>query len=136
MIGEGLFSFGDVDGVHPKARLQHPLGVTGWGSVLLVAVTLFEIDMRLHDWTVRAAASPYYANGTVTVSLWIHLFFAVPTAVLWVWVIVQALRRFSQPPQPGEHSPRHIFWGRVAAIEMVLTAVTGWIFYWLAFAAV
>jgi len=26
VIGEGLFSFGDVDGAYPKAKLQHPLG--------------------------------------------------------------------------------------------------------------
>lgn len=39
VLGEGLFTFGDVDGRHPKARLQHPLGVTSWGSVVLVADT-------------------------------------------------------------------------------------------------
>ena len=32
------------------------------GSILLVTVALFEIDMRLNDWTVRAAASPYYVD--------------------------------------------------------------------------
>jgi sugar lactone lactonase YvrE len=37
VIGEGLFSFGDVDGEHPKAKLQHPLGVDAWHNVLLVA---------------------------------------------------------------------------------------------------
>jgi hypothetical protein len=111
-------------------RLQLALGI-----VLLVAVTLFEIDMRLHDWTLRAAVSPYYSTGVVSTSLWIHLFFAVPTALLWIYVIVAALRRFPQPPQSGSHSRSHIFWGRVAAIEMVLTAITGWIFYWLAFVA-
>ena len=39
IIGEGLFSFGDVDGVHPKAKLQHPLGVAAWGMSLFVADT-------------------------------------------------------------------------------------------------
>ena len=28
LIGTGLFDFGDVDGAYPRARLQHPLGVT------------------------------------------------------------------------------------------------------------
>ncbi len=39
VVGEGLFSFGDVDGAAPKAKLQHPLGVAGWGNLLLVADT-------------------------------------------------------------------------------------------------
>lgn len=118
-----------------RRYLLHKRVQLALGSVLLVAVTLFEIDMRLHDWTLRAAASPYYPTGTVTTTLWIHLFFAVPTAVLWVYVIVQALRRFPQPPLPGAHSRSHIFWGRLAALEMLMTALTGWIFYWLAFVA-
>lgn len=104
------------------------------GAILLVAVTLFEVDMRLNDWNEWARPSPYYPS-IVQTALWIHLFFAVPTALIWIYVIVQGLRKFPQPPAPGEHSRSHIFWGRLAAIEMTLTAVTGWIFYWLAFVA-
>jgi thiol-disulfide isomerase/thioredoxin len=37
VIGEGLFDFGDVDGVWPGARLQHPLGVASWNGKVLVA---------------------------------------------------------------------------------------------------
>jgi sugar lactone lactonase YvrE len=32
LVGGGLFEFGDVDGSADVARLQHPLGVTYWGS--------------------------------------------------------------------------------------------------------
>ncbi|MEK6676250.1 MAG: thioredoxin-like domain-containing protein [Planctomycetota bacterium] len=39
VIGEGLFSFGDVDGAYPHAKLQHPLGVAPWRGSLLVADT-------------------------------------------------------------------------------------------------
>ncbi len=39
ILGEGLFSFGDVDGVFPKAKLQHPLGIAACGASLLVADT-------------------------------------------------------------------------------------------------
>lgn len=39
IIGAGLFDFGDVDGVWPTARLQHPLGVTWYRGVLYVADT-------------------------------------------------------------------------------------------------
>lgn len=39
VIGEGLFSFGDVDGAFPAAKLQHPLGVAAHRKMLLVADT-------------------------------------------------------------------------------------------------
>jgi len=39
LIGEGLFEFGDVDGKHPHARLQHPLGVAYYDGLVYVADT-------------------------------------------------------------------------------------------------
>jgi hypothetical protein len=42
---------------------------------------------------------------------------------------------FPCPPAPGPHSPWHIRWAKVAAIDMLMTAITGWLFYWLAFVA-
>lgn len=110
------------------------------GVVLLVTVTAFEVDMRLFtDWEMLAEPSPYYTTpdewNTVWYSLVIHLLFAVPTPLVWTYVIVQALRQFPNPPRPAKHSRHHIFCARVAAILMALTAVTGWIFYYLAFVA-
>jgi len=37
IVGQGLFEWGDIDGVGPEVRLQHPIGLTGEGSNLLVA---------------------------------------------------------------------------------------------------
>jgi hypothetical protein len=103
--------------------------------MLLVAVALFELDMQLFtDWEVRARASPYFETWVKPV-LSIHLFFAIPTAVLWLAVIVRALRRFPNPPEPGPHSREHIFWAWLTTVETLLTALTGWTFYLLAFAA-
>lgn len=109
----------------------------GMGVVLLVAVAAFEIDMRFFtDWEEMARPSPFWIDGEwnwVWYSLVVHLCFAVPTPLLWIFVIVQALRKFPHPPRPNAYSPSHIFWARWAAIEMTLTAVTGWVFYVLAF---
>lgn len=103
------------------------------GLVLLLAVTAFEIDMRFFtDWAARAADSAYYPGG-VYAALYIHLVFAVTTALVWVWVIATALRRFPRPVAPGDHSRSHRRWGWIAAWDMALTAITGWIFYYLAF---
>jgi uncharacterized membrane protein YozB (DUF420 family) len=109
------------------------------GSVLLVTVFFFELDMRVNGWRHRAEASPYSgrvgAIDWVNVVLNVHLCFAVTTALLWALVIARALRRFPKPPAPGAHSAWHRRFGRLAAYDLLCTAVTGWIFYWLAFVA-
>ena len=54
-------------------------------AVLLVTVAAFEIDIQFFaNWEERAEASPYFYT-LVTPALWIHLFFAVPTAVIWIY---------------------------------------------------
>ena len=114
-------------------KLQVVLGV-----VLLVAVLAFEIDMRFFtDWELLAAPSQYYGGGEkwgpVWISLVIHLIFAIPTTFLWMYVIVQALRKFPSPVKPNAYSPTHLRWAKFAAFEMFMTALTGWVFYVLAF---
>ena len=113
----------------------------GLGILLAVTVTLFEIDIQFFSpWRANAEASPYYSTvwheGWVNRSLYVHLVFSVSSAVLWVMVIVQALRKFPSPPVPCSYSHTHIFWARLAAIDMTLTTLTGWLFYYLAFVAV
>jgi uncharacterized membrane protein YozB (DUF420 family) len=102
------------------------------GVVLLVTVALFEVDMRINPWKWRAEGSPYYP-GAVLTCLYVHLFFAVTTFGLWVLVFGRALRQPPNPLSPATQNASHRFWGRLAAIDMVLTAMTGWGFYYLAF---
>ena len=105
-------------------------------AVLLAAVAAFEFDMRfISGWRERAEPSAYWASGVVQTSLYVHLLFSISTFCLWLYVVVGALRNIPNPPGPSAYSPRHIFWARLAAIDMVMTAITGWIFYWLAFVA-
>lgn len=115
-------------------NLQLTLGV-----LLLVVVGAFELDMRLNGWRHRAEESPYYATedsmGLVDPILYVHLFFSITTVVLWIVVITRALRNFDNPPVPSAHSAWHLRWARLAAYDMILTAVTGWIFYYVAFVA-
>jgi len=86
------------------------------------------------DWRLRAAASPFWPRGVLT-ALGIHLVFAVSTFVLLAWVVWEAVARFPTPPVPGSHGPRHRRMARLAAADLVLTAITGTAFYWLAFVA-
>ena len=110
------------------------------GVVLLIAVVAFEVDMRLFtDWERRAEPSPYYTAvgewNVVWYALTFHLFSAVPAPILWIVVIVRALRRFPSPPVPGAHSASHTRWAWIATLAMVMTSVSGWVFYYLAFVA-
>jgi uncharacterized membrane protein YozB (DUF420 family) len=118
---------------------RHRWVQTVLGLLLGAAVLAFEVDMRIHGWRDRAKPSRFWRDGAlndwIDWSLLIHLACAIPAALLWVLVIVQALRHFPRPARPSPYSPSHRRWARLAAIEMVLTAVTGWIFYWLAFVA-
>lgn len=104
-------------------------------SVLLFATVIaFEVEVRFFGWQERAAgALGESPTGKVWPVLWIHLCFAVSTFFLWLVVLAAALRRFPVPPAPGEHSRFHLFWARLAAIDLCLTAVTGTVFYWVAF---
>jgi hypothetical protein len=104
------------------------------GVVLLVVVILFEIDIRLHGWEERAAGKIGGQPAAVVIwALYVHLVFAISSVVLWPITIGLALANFPSPPRPGPHSRIHIPLARTAAADMVLTALTGWIFYWVAF---
>ncbi|MBA2116582.1 DUF420 domain-containing protein [Bremerella alba] len=105
------------------------------GVVLLVAVTAFEIDVRFFtDWEALAEPSSF-GSATVHGLLYFHLLFAIPTPLLWIFVIWHGLAKFPNPAQPSPYSQTHIFWARLAAMGMLLTAVTGWVFYYAAFVA-
>jgi uncharacterized membrane protein YozB (DUF420 family) len=104
------------------------------GALLLIVVVLFEIDIRLHGWEMRASgAEGERAPALVWYALCVHLVFAVSSTILWPVTIFLALRNFPDPPHPNVHSRLHVPLARVAAAVMLTTAVTGWVFYWLAF---
>jgi putative membrane protein len=104
------------------------------GAVLLVVVILFEIDIRLHGWEVRAVGGVGGRPADIVwYALYVHLVCAVTAILLWPTTIFLALRNFADPPAPGPHSRVHVPLARLAALDMVLTAATGWIFYWVAF---
>ena len=68
-------------------------------------------------------------------SPFLHLLFAVPTPLIWAAVIIRAWKQFPNPAEPAEHSQSHRRWGYLAVVGMILTAITGWVFYYLAFVA-
>lgn len=118
---------------HRRYQLHKRVQLT-LAAVLAVVLIVFEVDIRLHGWQERSAGElGGQASSTVMAALAVHLCFAISTVILWVVVITLALRRFPSPPVPNEHSAFHRRWARLAAWDMVLTTVTGWMFYVLAF---
>ena len=119
-----------------KNYVTHKWIQIGLAIVLVVALVAFEFDLRfVTDWRELAEPSPYFESGLVFKMLALHLMFAIPTPFLWGWVIWRALKRFPAEPKPGQHSREHRFWGRIAAAFMLMTTITGWVFYWIAFVA-
>lgn len=121
--------------VHKRYELHKRIQVVS-AAVLLVAVAAFEVDMRLFtDWKALAQPSRFWTEGwnLVWISLVVHLLFAIPTPLLWAFVIYEGLRKFPSPAAPSKHSRRHRRWGWIAAVAMLLTSLTGWVFYVLAF---
>jgi putative membrane protein len=135
MIGVVLVLVWSVYQVKVRRRYElHKWTQITLGAVLLVVVILFEVDIRLHGWEERAAnAIAGRPPQAVYTALYVHLVFAISTVILWPITIGLAVTNFSNPPQPGPHSRVHIPLARTAAADMVMTALTGWIFYWLAF---
>jgi putative membrane protein len=119
--------------VHRNFQL-HKRAQLALAVLLAIVITAFEVDIRVNGWQHRAAGSvDGEPSQAVYTALAIHLFFALTTVLLWIVVIVRGLRRFPHPPAPNEHSAFHRRFGWIAAIDMLLTTVTGWVFYVLAF---
>lgn len=122
-------------------RLHRNLQI-GLGLVLLIAVTAFEVDMRLHGgWKQivnKQADVPRVSPEAMEVIgqiLTVHLIFAISTPFLWAATLYLAWKRFGNPVQPGPHSRLHKTLGWASVIDIVLTSLTGLWFYYAAFVA-
>jgi putative membrane protein len=114
-------------------RLQITLGI-----VLLVAVGLFEIDMRLQggfEQILKKRPRPLSRQELTFFEqvLLVHLGFAVSTVILWGATLRLALKRIPIPPAPSPHSPLHKFLGWLSAIDITLTSATGLMVYYYGF---
>lgn len=114
---------------------QHRNLQTGLLGVLLVAVTLFEVDIRLSGGTQGfLAGSPYLGTALLTWLLRTHVVIAVATFALWLAIVVQAWRaRMDLHPQAFSAAHRRRGYWVFAGVNF--TAVSGVWLYWLGFVA-
>lgn len=123
-----------------RYRLHRTLQLT-LGGLLLLAVAAFEVDLQLvHGGWERVVNKPGRPPRLTTEQLddvrrilRVHLVFAISTPILWILTMTLALRRFPAPPRPSPHSRLHRPLGWASAVDLVLTSVTGLIFYYYAF---
>ncbi|MEO2030623.1 MAG: DUF420 domain-containing protein, partial [Planctomycetaceae bacterium] len=134
--GIGLVKFG-------RRYKQHRILQTLLCAILLLAVGAFEVDLQIVHGGWENVVKKSYTDDVLLAEriseaqpwLWLHLVFAVTTPLLWLVTIGMAWKRFAVPPAPGAHSHLHRRLGWLSTIDVTLTAVTGLIFYWVAFVA-
>ena len=120
---------------------QHRFLQTLLCAVLFVAVGAFEVDLQIvHGGWENVVAKSHTDEAALAAKitearpwLWLHLVFAVTTPIVWLITIVLAWRRFPSPPQPAAHSRVHVRLGWLSTLDVTLTAITGLIFYYVAF---
>ena len=122
-----LVKFKHKYAIHKKIQLV-------LGAVLLVVVSLFELDVRLSGeaWKKDMQDSPY-ADTFLMPFLYFHIGFAVLTIILWFITIIKAIKKFDNPPLPNNYSPTHKKLGIASTIFMTITGLTGIAFYIMAF---
>ena len=108
------------------------------GAVLLLTVGLFEVDMRLHGGIAGILANRSRPLSSAELTsfyrlLYVHLFFAISTVVLWATTLGLAVRRMPSPPGPCRHSRMHKTLGWISAVDITLTSVTGLLVYYYGF---
>lgn len=106
----------------------------GLATGLALAVLAFELEVRLMGWRERAAPSPYF-HTILFPWLYFHVTIAVCASLLWIAATVHGLRRMPRPARPGPGSVWHRRIGQATIAATCATAVTGWVFFYLAFVA-
>ena len=113
---------------------KHKTTQLSLASLLFVAVLLFEVDMKLSGGIFELTSQSKY-SGTTLLNAWIygHTLVAILTSIIWVFLIIFSLRRFPNPPEPGDFSKAHRVWGRIGMVTMMLAGLSAFPLYYYGF---
>lgn len=112
---------------------QHRALQTGLLSVLLVAVVLFELDVRLSGGSGSLMrGSSYAGTGQLKALVLAHVGGNVVTFFAWLYLVVASWRRF-ETALPGGFSARHRRLGRWVFAGTLYGAVTAVAMYTVGF---
>ena len=120
--------------VRNKDYQVHKTTQLSLAGILLIAVVLFEVDLKLSGGIFELTKHSSYA-GTTLLNAWIygHTVVAILTSIIWVVLIVLSLRRFPKPPQPASFSRAHRFWGRAGMLTMMAAGLSAFPLYYYGF---
>jgi uncharacterized membrane protein YozB (DUF420 family) len=106
--------------------------------VLLVVVTLFEVDIRLHDGIDGIAKAAGKESNVQTpffvILLYVHLFFALSCCVLWSGTVWGAWKNFYwKEPAPNSYGAIHRKRVWISLFFLLAVVITGIMVYYFAF---
>jgi putative membrane protein len=103
--------------------------------LLAVAVSLFEVDLKMSGGIFELTAASSYAGTRLLNSLiYGHTLVAIGSTLVWVPLVIVSLRKFSNPPVTNAFGPTHRFWGRVGMLLMMASGLSAIPLYYLGFA--
>lgn len=114
--------------------LLHKRTQTGTSVALFILLIFFEMQIPGTDWMKHTATSSF-SEDTIRNYLSVHKSIAISMTLLWTLTLSLALWRTPSSPRPSPHSRLHKILGISSAVMMIITAISGWIFYWMAFIA-
>lgn len=122
---------------HKKKYSQHAKTMVFLGVLVFIVVLAFEIDLRLQGGIeqilIKSERSLAYTKNFQTL-IYVHLFFAFSTCILWIYTILSAIKKFGlKNPQPGAFSKTHKLLARLTILDILGVAVTGMAVYYMAF---
>lgn len=103
-------------------------------AVLLVAVLLFEVDVRLSGGSGSLMkGSSYAGTGWLRGVTLAHVLANVVTFFGWLWLVVKSWKRLGTPELPGAFSATHKRGGSFVFAGLVFGAVSAVVMYVLGF---
>lgn len=98
--------------------------------IVTVLVVALEVDVRSGDLQAAGALSIYHDTTIMRVVFIIHLIFAITTFVGWTWLVIKSSKIHPKSFAAFNHKK----WGKILFVDVVLTVITGWMIYLMAFA--
>ena len=98
--------------------------------VLLIAVVLFELEMRFAG-GIKNLIEPERYTLAFRAYLWFHIALAISTLVLWTLTILKALKYFDGQKMDPLHLKLHRKLGLYSTLSLFSTSITGLgVYYW------
>jgi putative membrane protein len=122
---------------HKKNYFWHAKVMTTLGIIVFVVVVAFEIDIRLQGGIkqiLEKAERSLAFTPAFEKLLYIHIFFAISTCIVWVMTTFGAIKHFGlKNPMPGPYSKKHKLLGKLSTFGVLGVAVTGVMVYYMGF---